>query len=228
MWIYEEINKLLYFVSDNFSYQSNVAIFSLSCTLVQDVIHKDQISNMQLNGGVLTCLNHINENLSRPNGSIVIIESGYKISRENIKLITKKFFDLIDNEVNRIPFIIMFPMKNNRLQKPYTHIFTRLEQLYNAKESIIIKEKSIVVGSAAGRFNTGILPADVNDHDRAFASNIEVSFKTSSQFFNDNAAPRQWNWCNNMIKRYLMIKKFYLSRHLAIYLATFRARTSYL
>lgn len=201
MWIYEDANSILYFVSENFSYQPNVAIFAMNSTLIQDAINKDKKDTMQLNSNVLSYLKQINES-----GSIVIIESGYKISKDNLKLITKKFFDLIDNENNKIPFIIMFPLKNNKFQKPYTHIFLKLQQLYESKDSEIVLEKSIMIGSAAGRLSTQNFKADIYDSDRAFASNIGINFKTSDQFFN-TSNPRQWNWKFNVIQKILSDQK---------------------
>jgi DNA 3'-phosphatase len=201
MWNYEDDNKLLYFVSSNFTYKPNVAIFSLGKTLIKDTISKEKIPFMQLND-ILPSLYQINEN-----GSIIIIESGIKISRENLKLITKKFFDLIDNQNNLIPFIIMFPLKNNKFQKPYTQIFTKLQELYIAKEKYIITEKSIVIGNAAGRLKTNLYPPDYNDHDRAFASNIGVAFKTPEQFLNNESVPRQWMWYNDNINKFLLDQK---------------------
>lgn len=202
-WIYENSNNLLYFISNNFTYKPSVAIFSLNNTLIHDSIAKEKITYMQLNNNVQNCLNQINDN----DCSIVIIENGIKISKENLKLITKKFFDLIDNENNQIPFIIMFPMKNNKFQKPYTHIFVKLQDLYKAHDKAIINDKSIVIGNMAGRFKTSIFCSDINDHDRAFAHNINMTFKTPNQFLNNDNTPRQWNWHNNIINKIINEQK---------------------
>jgi DNA 3'-phosphatase len=209
MWIYEEDNKLLYFISKNFSYRPNVAIFSLCNTLIKNSIGKNNIKFMEIND-IIPTLKQIDSC-----GSIVIIENGSGISRENLKLITKKFFDLIDNENNSIPFIIMFPLKNNKFQKPYTHIFNRLQHLYAANEKIIINEASIVVGNAAGRIRVNSIAGDKSDHDRAFASNIDIMFKTASQFFNNNTIPRQWKWSYD-INKILTAQKSLIDKKLLV------------
>lgn len=193
MWIYENENNLLYFISNNYVYKPNVAIFSLCNTLIHDTLSKEKSKYIQLQENVLSTLQHINENCS-----LVIIESGLKLSKETIKTTVKYFFELL-NKTCTIPFIVLFPLKANKYQKPYTHIFTKLQHLYSANDASINTSASIVVGNAAGRFATSTQTRDVSDCDRAFASNIDICFKTPNQFFGIDNISRQWNWHNNVI-----------------------------
>lgn len=206
MWVIDNENHIMYFISTNFRYQSNVAILSFNNTLIKDEISKEKLPYMQLyNNKVLPFLQQVNIH-----GSIIIIENMYKTSQENIKLSIGRFFKLLNNEANMIPFMILFPLKNNKFKMPYTHIFKRVITLYKMHDPSldIDLEASIVIGNNAGRSATTIYKCDSSDVDRAFASNVGISnFRTPNQTFENDLTPRQWRWKNNKLAKILERQK---------------------
>lgn len=183
MWHYEKDNGILYFISNTFQYKPNIAVFSFSKTLIAGKIPDDIIL---YNPRVVDTLKQINEH-----GSLIIIENVLKASPETVKKSLGKFMQLIDNEQNHIPFIFMFSLKNNRYKKPYTHIFVRLQELYQKPIDIA---KSIMIGGNAGRLASSIFREDEYDYDRAFAHNIGLTFRTPEQVILGDQTPRNWSW----------------------------------
>jgi hypothetical protein len=192
MWDFDDKNKFLYFVSKNFVFNPSVAITSLNNTLIVDDVKKEKIPYMKLyDNSVIDFLKQVNEN-----GSIVIIDNMVGCAQTTIKLGISSFFKLINNDQNNIPFIIIFPLRNNRFKKPYKHIFNKLQDIYKAHSTEIIDlATSIVIGNNAGRLKTQSYPADLSDCDRAFAYNIGIStFRTPDEVFRDETITRQWCW----------------------------------
>lgn len=196
MWIYEDDNKLLYFISTNFTYCPNIVLMSFAHTLIKDEIKKEKIPMMELyNENILSFLKQINEN-----GSLIIVENVYKISQDALKHSIAKFFKLINNEENRIPFMIIFSLKNNKYKKPYTHLFSKIQTIYTLHntETNIDLSKSLMIGNNAGRLKTNLYPMDISDYDRAFAMNIGLkNFVTPNQIFTKDLTQRQWRWRMN-------------------------------
>jgi hypothetical protein len=197
MWYFEEDKKLLYFISTNFTYRPNVAILSFNNTLISGKMEKNNIPVMSLyNGNIIPFLEKINDI-----GSIIIIENATRISSDTIKGIIGKFMTLIDNETRQLSFMMLFPLENNKFQKPYTHIFNKIQHLYMSAtqekdlNNVIFLDKSIMIGANAGRLETRVYKADESDIDRAFANNIKLSnFNTPSQIFLNDDNIRQWRW----------------------------------
>lgn len=207
MWIHEDNNGLLYFISNNFAYRESVAITAFNHTLIDDTIKKEKIPLMNLyNDNVITFLEQINEH-----GSIIIIENSHN-TIDTLKSTIGQFFSLIDNESRNIPFMIFFSLKNNRFKKPYTNIFKKIQDIYSkhsmensTNENLEISlDNSIVIGNNAGRLQSSIFKKDLSDCDRAFASNIGISnFRTPNQVFANDSTQRQWKWSNDVIKSIL-------------------------
>lgn len=195
MWISEEDNKLLYYIHDHYKFEYNLSILSFSNTLIEGEIHKDNITYMTLfDDSVEKTLTELNEY-----GSIVIIENT-KVSKEAIKLSVGKFFTLLKIE---IPFIIIFSLSDNKYKKPYTHILSKLYDIYQYKTNKTDKkfdlENSIVIGNNAGRLGSRYFKPDISDCDKAFASNIGISnFRTPEQVFRNDQTSRQWKWAKNL------------------------------
>lgn len=203
-WIFEEHNQVLYFISDNFEYRPNIAIFSFNNTLVNSEMMRTKVNNMHLfSDSVIPTLDKINEQ-----GSLIIMDNLYKVSDNTAKLLTGKFLTLIN-----MPFIIMFSLADNKFRKPFTHMFEKLKILYkvNADEEISI-DTSLVIGNNAGRVETNIFKKDLYDYDRAFAHNIGTKFVTQSHIFLNDLTPRGWKWnidfdINNLLEEQKKIKE---------------------
>lgn len=223
MWIHEEDNGILYFISDNYAYKPNVAIMSFNHTLIADEIKKSKIQFMSIyNENVVPFLEQINEQ-----GSLVVIENTYKISAETLKTSIGQFFKLIENETRKLPFIIIFATKNNKFKKPYTHVFSKLQQLYASnklkrniiltdeeKRNIINLDNSLVIGNNAGRLRNSMFKADMSDVDRAFAANIKIAFRTNTQVFTRESAPRQWSYSYD-VKKLILSQKMLIEPNFA-------------
>lgn len=211
MWVYEKDNKLLYFISNNFTYRQNIALLSFNHTLIEDKVSKEKIPFMQLyNETVVQFLEQMNEH-----GSIIIVENMIKMSIETLKLSIGKFFTLLENEKRCISFMILFPLENNKFKKPYTHIFKKIQELYLSKnphlnnlENCIDLDKSIIIGNNAGRLSTSIFKCDESDCDRAFANNINIkNFRTPSQIFLHDSTIRQWQWKSKIVIEDILLKQ---------------------
>lgn len=198
MWIHDNKNNVLYFISNNYTYRPNIAILSLSQTLIKEQLTKENLPFINLyNDNILPFLKQIDEN-----GSIVIIENMQNISIENIKHIVAKFFKLILNEINDLSFMFIFSLKNNKYKKPYTLIYHYLQAIYTSKtDNLIDLENSIMIGNNAGRLKTKLYQKDKYDYDRAFAFNINITFRTPDEMFTSNPAPRVWTWQYNVIEK---------------------------
>lgn len=197
MWIHEQHNNLLYFISTNFVYRPQIVFTSFGNTLIKDAISKEKINLMSLT-------DNITENLKQINSiaSIVVIEN-INLSIITIKHAVAKFLRLLDNTSN-ISFIFMFGLKDNGFKKPYTHIFHTLENIYRSKLKSIDLDNSIYIGNNAGRLETGYYKADKYDYDRAFAYNVGIKvFKTPEEAFNPNISSRTWRWKYNAIDKIL-------------------------
>ena len=213
MWIYEENNHLLYFISNNFLYKPNIIITAFNKCLIEDEIKKEKIKVMSLKKNVLQFLKSVD------NHSLIIVENTPKIPLTTLKESIGKFFKLIDNENNNIPFMILFSLRNNRFKKPYTHIYEKIQTLYEIhyadfgntnkqKENHIDKSNSLIIGPNAGRLKTSNYNKDESDCDRAFASNIGITnFRTPEQIFYNDLTQRQWCWYFDKIEGILNKQK---------------------
>ncbi len=209
MWTFEENNKILYFVSKNFVYQKNMIIFSLNRCLINETISNEMEQGVQLydpmqtGSNVLPFLKHVSQSMS-----LIIIENLPYIDQEVIKKSVCNFFELINNEINQIPFIMLFSLCNNRFKKPFTHSFNKIKELYFSNSKAINLNDSIVIGPNAGRIKTYMYNADISDHDRAFAANIGINnFRTPNQIFCNDKTPRQWQWKYDVINDIMLKQK---------------------
>ena len=195
MWVYEDDNKLLYYVHDHYKFEYNLSILSFSNTLIEGEIHKENITYMNLfDDSIIDTLTQLNEY-----GSVVIIENA-RASKETLKLTIGKFFTLLKKE---IPFIIIFSLADNKYRKPYTHLLDKLYDIYENKckddKQKFDLDNSIVIGNTAGRLGSKYLRQDVSDCDRAFASNIGINnFRTPEQVFRNDQTGRQWKWAKSL------------------------------
>ena len=193
MWIYENDNELLYFISEDFTYDESVIISSFSHTLINDDIKKEKIPFMKLyNDSTQAFLNDVNEQ-----GSIIIVEHALFMSVEVLKQSVGQFFSLLDK---KLPFMIFFILRNNMFKKPYTNIFKKIQELYKVSpnSTSVDLESSIVIGNNAGRLASNNYKKDMSDCDRAFAHNIGIpTFRTPNQVFADTTM-RQWKWNMNI------------------------------
>lgn len=212
MWTDLEEEKVSYYITDNFEYKTNIAIFSFNKTLVQNV-HSSKYPLILYSHTVAPFLEKINQK-----GSIIIIENRFKrISdiRENIE----NFHKLLGEYNDRISFIAMFILAQNKYKKPNTNIFTMLESIYEEKipESKEIgtqtfsgfeKDKSIIIGANAGRYQMDSFDVDENDCDRAFAHNLGINtFRTPEHMFLNSNISRKWAWKTEHIDKFLEQQK---------------------
>ncbi len=186
----EKENGLLIYISENFKYNSNIAIFSFYKTLIKQNIEHTK----ELHENVIKTLDNINSH-----GSIVIIDN-FKESIDNIKKKVNNLILLLDH----IPLIFIASLKKNKYKKPCTNMFEKLKFLYDKE---ICLEKSIVVGANAGRSATNKLFKDDSDIDKAFAANININFCTPEQLFYKDNTPRSWQWRSNIIENILQLQK---------------------
>jgi hypothetical protein len=198
MWVYENDIDVLYFSSGHFEYNENIVITSFNNTLIKGDVKKETVEYLELyDKSIIPFFQKIHES----NGSIIIIENMQNQPQYLLKQAAEKFIQLMQLESDtNIPFIIMFSLSYNRFKKPYTHIITKLEHLYQSKDGKKINlDNSILIGNNAGRIKTTTQPAD-NITDRAFANNIGIkNFLTPNHVFLNDMSPRSWKWHNHNI-----------------------------
>ena len=182
MWNHDTENNILIFLSKNFEFKENVAIFSFGRTLLRDYMSNKP---WQLyNNSVIDFLLKLRE------GSIIVIENEFKIPIEEIKEVTEFFLNKINS--NDISFMFIFVLAPNMYKKPNTNIIKKLEEIY---EKTISVDHSIIIGGNAGRITEGLYNSDIDDIDRAFAYNNKINtFRTPEQIFADDITPRKWAW----------------------------------
>lgn len=205
MWHNLDDEKIKYYISDNFVFRPNLAIFSFNKTLVQNTQSiKYPISLFSQSVGPF--LEKINQK-----GSIIIIENRFS-KLASIEDNVAKFYDMLGDYGKNIDFIAIFILSPNRYKKPNTNIFDKLIDIYAAHESKnaaeFDKEKSILIGSNAGRYSSEIFSSDESDIDRAFSHNLGIAtFATPEHIFLNNNLPRTWVWKTPHVDKFLEAQK---------------------
>ncbi len=206
MWHDFEEEKVCCYVSANFQYRPNLAIFSFFKTLVKGAsFTKNRM--FLFSSGVIPFLSKVNQN-----GAVIIIEN--KFSKLNSVLLIEEFCRLLEKQEKQIEFIALFILSPNRYKKPNTNILSIIENLYIMGGCNIQGRdwfnmtKSIVVGTNAGRHGSHQIRADENDCDRAFAHNLGIKvFRTPEDVFLNAAVMRRWTWKVDTVGKFLEEQK---------------------
>lgn len=184
MWIDEA--GVVGFITDDFVLQQSIAIFSLFDTLIitkPNIVFFANLVPILLQKIML-------------HGSVIIIENAFGRDTNYVKTLIKDFLIMLEANLKCVPNLaIVFVTKPNKFRKPNTNIIKLLKNICTA-ETEILPEKSIVVGSNAGRYASYRLKADRYDYDRALAHNLQMPFRTPEQFFLQSDIKRVWGWKN--------------------------------
>ncbi len=199
MWYRLEEEGLEYYISENFTYKTNIAIFSFNKCLVKNIRNEQLCLFANSVADILLDINN--------HGSIIILENRF-YKQQDIQRQFNYFLTLLDPNID---ILAVFITKQNRYKKPNVNIMSFLHDIYTQNDKNFIKfekEKSIAVGCNAGRFATAPFSADLEDYDRAFALNIGVcTFRTPEQFFMNCNIPRMWQWRLPHINYFLTTQK---------------------
>ena len=180
-------NTVIYHIPPNFKYHPSVAIFNFHGTLVENVSPYE--SNPQL---IFKFSNTKDKFLElHAKGASIII---YQTELPTTKSMLESFIQLIP-----IPVAIFIPTKKNKYAKPFTGIWYLIQLLYTKHKITINKTTSLVIGHLAGRVTTDHTFIDSSCADKAFASNIEVSFTTPERFFSSDESLMLWKWSGQII-----------------------------
>jgi hypothetical protein len=207
MWYELEDEKIMYYISDNFEFKPNLAIFSFNKTLVNYAYSNRQPISLFAQS-VIPFLEKINQK-----GSIIIVENRF-FRTSHIKDNIEKFQELLGESSASISFLAIFILKPNKYKKPNTNIFVKLANIYKEhlpKPEMFVefdKSKSILIGANAGRYAMDSLSADDNDCDRAFAHNLGIeAFRTPEHMFLNSNLSRRWAWKTTPVDKFLIDQK---------------------
>ena len=186
MWNVDKKNGIVLFISPKFKYRSNVCVCSMNRTLIRGLLKTE----VQLfNSSVADIIRDVSASMS-----IIIIDNQFGMTPNLVQAQVGKFFQLIDNETNRIPFIAVFMTKRNIYKKPQTNIWTLIKSFYERNGRHIDLNSSLYIGSDGGRFSNNIYTKDRSDVDRAFSANIGMMYRTPEQIFSKDTQIRNWAW----------------------------------
>jgi len=129
------------------------------------------------------------QEIFKAGASIAVIESASPRKRTSEE--AKTCFVEMQKSL-KIPVFGIFSHRYNRYRKPFTGPWELLASEWVAAGSKLNKSKSIICGRAAGRHRNGMYPADMSSCDRAFASNVNVTFVTERLF--SGGAAKKWRW----------------------------------
>ena len=192
MW--KSRNTIEYYIDENFTYSTNIAIFSFIGTIVKNVsgpnVHK--LKYLYKFNNIKAKLDLIHNN----GGSIIIIDSFNSVYLENIK----NAIDMFKLEMG-YPIISFLSTKQNKYSKPFTGIWEIIEFLYKNKLKKIDLAKSIVIGNKAGRITLNKKKIDKSCLDRSFAHNIGIFFTTPDSFFLEENKFILWTWSPDIIDK---------------------------
>lgn len=107
-------------------------------------------------------------------------------------------------EQYKLPILALFALRNNRLSKPHTGMWTFLQGYYKKCGNASI-ERACVVSDKGGRIvekelrngKVRVTP-DTTDLDRAFANNIGLPYHTISEYL-DDSKKEKFNWNSNCL-----------------------------
>ncbi len=130
--------------------------------------------------------------------SLVIISNEF--SRGKLCIDSLKYKTELFAKNQKISFLALYAIKNNRLAKPHTGMWVFLNKYFSKIGDCTI-QKACVISDQGGRImekemTSGNikLKADKTDTDRAFAHNIGVPYYTISEFLNPNIKEKyKWN-----------------------------------
>jgi len=118
-------------------------------------------------------------------------------------------------ECYKIPILCLFALKNNRLAKPHTGMWTFLNAYYKRSGNTTL-QKAIVVSDKGGRLiekelkNGSVkLLTDSTDIDRAFAYNINIPYYTIDEYTTEEKKEK-FSWNSNCLApeiRYPYVEK---------------------
>ena len=193
MW--KEVDTLIYYIHKDYKFYSNVVIFSLIGTIIRSVSCK--YDNIKLN--YLYSKKTIIEKLKELSDNCVSIII-YECFNTNILDIFKKVIEQIMIDIN-VPIITFFSTKRNKYSKPFTHIWKLIELMYKKDNNPLYIDKSLMIGNKAGRISHKHKKLDKSSLDRAFASNIKISFTTPERFFLNTNKFTLWKYDNNLLNK---------------------------
>lgn len=188
MW--KEADSVIYYIPTNFKFSSSLAIFNFDRTLV--IIKRNY--NSECNKMKLTYWNESVKpklkEITDKGASIMIYQCFLNNNLDHIKDV----FDQLTKDLE-IPIVAFFSTIPNKYAKPFTNMWKLIELFYLKQQKTINKTTSIFVGNNAGRlhlFNKKVL--DYSCVDRAFASNVGITFFTPERFFLNSTTPNIWQF----------------------------------
>lgn len=205
--------NLIYHIPKVFKYNSSIAIFNFIDTLIK--ITKSSIKFTYIN------VPNILYDIHTKKASIIIYQSFSHKNIEHIKHVYNEFLNKLKKsllynyniKINEdIPIIVFFSINDNKFKKPFTGVWKMIQLLYRKQNKQIELLKCIMIGNLAGRLNYNKNKKDASASDRAFAHNINISFTTPDNFFDQkNKYKYKWEWDRNILsnneKKYITKNK---------------------
>lgn len=192
MW--KEVDTVVYYLHPEFRHMPTVAVFNFMGTILK---FKSTTKNIKYYTNVKEKLLDIADK----GASIIFCQSFQKNDLENIK----KMFEEVIRDI-KIPIMAFFSTELNKYMKPFTNIWKILELSYFKRNKTINKSVSICVGHHAGRIKSYmskykliVKKIDSKSTDRAFASNIGLTFFTPEIFFQGDKNPITWSYGEDVI-----------------------------
>jgi bifunctional polynucleotide phosphatase/kinase len=191
MW--KEVDSVIYYIPTDFKFSPSLAIFNFDKTLV---VIKNKYDKMKLtywNENVKPKLKEITDK----GASIMLYQCFFNNDLDHIK-------DLFDQLIKdlEIPIVAFFSTIPNKYSKPFTNMWKLIELFYLKQQKTINKATSIFVGNKAGRLSISSKKAlDYSCIDRAFASNVGITFFTPERFFLKSTTPNIWQFSKLIISQ---------------------------
>jgi len=192
MW--KEVDTIVYYLHPEFKHMPTVAVFNFLGTILK---FKSTTKKIKYYTNVREKLLDI----ANKGASIIFCQSFQQSDLGHIKLL---FEEVLKD--TQIPIMAFFSTKLNKYMKPFTNMWRIIELSYFKRNKTINKTVSIYVGHHAGRiksymgkYKLMVKKIDSKATDRAFASNIGLTFFTPEIFFQEDKNPITWSYGEDVI-----------------------------